>query len=87
MEKYLYYPGCTLKTYALGYEKSALAIAKELQLELTELDKWYCCGAVASLAKDDLFRYLAPIRTLIRVQDQGYNKLVTLCDMCYNTLQ
>ncbi|MDI6708111.1 MAG: CoB--CoM heterodisulfide reductase iron-sulfur subunit B family protein [Candidatus Thermoplasmatota archaeon] len=86
MEKYLYYPGCTLKTYASSYELSALAIAKTLGLELVELDKWYCCGAVASLAQDDLFRYLGPIRTLVKAQEHS-NKVVTLCDMCYNTLQ
>jgi len=85
--KLLYFPGCTLKTSAKNLEKSAFAIANALGHELVEMDDWTCCGVVSSLSDDDLMRHLAPLRNLIYVEDQGENKVVTLCDMCCNTLK
>jgi heterodisulfide reductase subunit B len=85
--KLLYFPGCTLKTSAKNLEKSAFAIMKALGHEMVEMDDWNCCGVVSSLSDDDLMRHLAPLRNLIHVEDQGENKVITLCDMCCNTLK
>ena len=52
--KLSYYPGCTLKTKAANLEKAAMASLEVLGVEYTELDRWNCCGAVFSLADDDL---------------------------------
>ncbi|MGQ9680370.1 MAG: CoB--CoM heterodisulfide reductase iron-sulfur subunit B family protein [Candidatus Bathyarchaeia archaeon] len=88
-----YYPGCTLKTNAKSFETSAIASAKALGVDLIELTKWNCCGTVHALAKDDVIHYIAPIRNLIRVEemrDEGIideNTVVTLCEMCFNTLK
>ncbi len=81
-----YYPGCTLKTQARNLEESALRSMAALGVELRELERWNCCGAVYSLADDDLIHILAPVRDLIRAQDQGFDRVITLCSMCYNTL-
>ena len=85
--KLLYYPGCTLKTSAKNLEKSAFAVIEALGHEMLEMEDWNCCGVVASLTDDDLMHHLAPLRSLIHVEDQGENKVVTLCDMCCNTLK
>ena len=89
-----YFPGCTLKTAAQNFESSAIEAGKKLGIELVELPNWNCCGVVASLTSDDLMRHLAPVRNLVRVLEmngQGIIKdeyrLLTLCAMCYNTLQ
>ncbi|MEM2925388.1 MAG: CoB--CoM heterodisulfide reductase iron-sulfur subunit B family protein [Methanocellales archaeon] len=87
MEKLAYYPGCTVKTTALNFETSALAVAKALGVEMVEISRWNCCGAVASLVTDDLIHHIASIRNLIRVQELGMRKVVTLCSMCFNTLK
>ena len=84
--KIAYYPGCTLKTKAANLEESALHSLKALGVEAVELERWNCCGAVYSLADDDLIHILAPVRDLIRVKDMGFDKMITLCSMCYNTL-
>ena len=81
-----YYPGCTLKTKARNLEDAAIRSMAELGVELQELERWNCCGAVYSLTDDDLVHILAPVRDLIRAKDQGYDKVMTLCSMCYNTL-
>ena len=84
--KVSYYPGCTLKTKAKNLEDAAVASMAALGVEFEELPRWNCCGAVHSLAEDDLIHQVAPVRDLIRVKDQGNRKVVTLCSMCYNTL-
>lgn len=85
--KLLYYPGCTLKTSAQNFESSALASFNVLGVELKELARWNCCGTVCSLTTDDLMHHLASIRNLIRVKEEGENKVSTFCSMCYNTLK
>ena len=83
--KVAYYPGCTLKTTAIGLERSAIAAAKALGLELIEIERWSCCGTVHSLAADNIINNLAAVRNLIRTKEGGYDRFVTLCSICYNT--
>lgn len=83
----LYYPGCTVKTSAKCLETSAFAVVKALSHNMVEMDEWNCCGVVASLTEDDLMHHLAPLRNLVHAEDQGEKKIITLCDMCGNTLK
>ncbi len=85
--KLSYYPGCTLKTKASDLEKSALESMTALGIDAEEPERWNCCGTVYSLAEDDLMHHLASVRNLVRVKEQGNNKVVTLCSFCYNTLK
>ncbi|WDP92335.1 MAG: heterodisulfide reductase, subunit B [Desulfobacter sp.] len=84
--KISYYPGCTLKTKAKNLDMAAVASLEKLGVEVEEIDRWNCCGAVYSLTDDDLIHMVGPVRNLIRAKEQGAKKLVTLCSMCYNTL-
>lgn len=84
--KISYYPGCTLKTKAKNLDRAAIASLEALGVEVAEIDRWNCCGAVYSLTADDLIHMVGPVRNLIRAKEQGADKLVTLCSMCYNTL-
>lgn len=85
--KIKYYPGCTLKTNAQHFEISAKAVLEVLGYELDELKRWTCCGTVYSLTSDDLMHQLAPVRNLLRVKEEGGDRVLTLCSMCYNTLK
>jgi len=87
MTKIAYYPGCTLKDQALGFEETTIAVMKKLGVELAELSRWNCCGTVYSLSSDNLMLQTAPLRNLVRVKEDGYDAVVTLCSMCYNTLK
>lgn len=84
--KISYYPGCTLKYKAKNLETAALASLDALGIEVEEMDRWNCCGAVFSLANDDLIHMVGPVRNLLRAKEQGAEAIVTLCSMCYNTL-
>ena len=85
--KISYYPGCTVKTKAKNLEESALAAMRALDVELVELSNWNCCGTVFGMSTDDLVHQLAPLRNLLRVKEQGGDKVTTMCSMCYNTLK
>ena len=84
--KISYYPGCTLKTKGKNLEEAAIASMEALGMDVEELPRWNCCGAVHSLSDDDLIHQVAPVRDLVRVKEMGNEKVVTLCSMCYNTL-
>ena len=85
--KISYYPGCTLKNHAKNFEDSTICALNTLGVEVDELDRWNCCGTVFSLTTDDLIHHVAPIRNLIRVKEAQYDKVMTVCAMCYNTLK
>jgi len=84
--KIAYYPGCTMKTKAANLEIAAVEALRVLGVEFTELERWNCCGAVFSLAEDDLIHHVAPVRNLIRARQEGCDTVVTICSQCYNTL-
>jgi heterodisulfide reductase subunit B len=81
-----FYPGCTIKTSAKNYETSARSALQHLGSELVEMDDWNCCGVVHSLTTDDLYHQIAPVRVLAHAEKEHTKDIVTLCDMCYNTL-
>ena len=64
-----------------------MAIAEAFGHHMVEMKNWNCCGVVASLTKDDLMHHLAPLRNLIHAEAEGKDTIVTLCDMCCNTLK
>ena len=73
--KISYYPGCTLKTKAKNLEKAAVASLEALGIEVEEIERWNCCGAVHSLTADDLIHQVGPVRNLIRAKEQGADKI------------
>jgi heterodisulfide reductase subunit B len=86
-----YFPGCTLKTKAQGFDVSARASAQALGVELAELEQWNCCGATFPLATDNELALVGPTRVLIEAAAQAADaqdrRLVTLCSICYNVLK
>ncbi|MEJ2528654.1 MAG: CoB--CoM heterodisulfide reductase iron-sulfur subunit B family protein [Gammaproteobacteria bacterium] len=87
-----YYPGCTLKTKALGFERSAMDCARAIGFELDELKEWNCCGASFPLIDSNLMGLAGPTNVLIEAEnhcrDKGIDpRVITLCSFCYNTLK
>lgn len=87
MKSFAYYPGCTMKTTGKAFEQSAFAVAKVLDINMREIERWNCCGTVFSLTIDDTMHHVATIRNLVRVEAMGESEVLTLCSMCYNTLK
>ena len=82
-----YYPGCTLKDRTSQLESTALAAAEKLGVELREIPNWTCCGAVYPVSETRIMNLVAPIRILKEVGEGGDDRVVTICDFCYNVLK
>ncbi|KPL19824.1 MAG: hypothetical protein AMJ92_01275 [candidate division Zixibacteria bacterium SM23_81] len=82
-----YYPGCTLKDRTSQLEATALAAAEKLGIQLEEMPNWTCCGAVYPVSETKIVNLVAPFRILKEVSEAGSDKLVTICDFCYNVLK
>lgn len=84
--KYLYYPGCSLRSTGRGYEESILAVFKALGIELEEIDDWNCCGATNYMAINETRAITITTRNLALAEKQWGNgevQIVAPCNACY----
>lgn len=81
-----YFPGCTLKTKAIGLEDSVVDTAKVFGYDFVEVPDWTCCGATFTLAVDNVMALAPPIRILANAKKIG-DQVVTVCAGCYNVLK
>jgi heterodisulfide reductase subunit B len=81
-----YFPGCTLKTKAIGLDNSVRDSAAAFGYELKEVPDWTCCGASFNLAVDNIMALAPPIRILANAGQIG-DRVVTVCAGCYNVLK
>lgn len=81
-----YFPGCTLKTKATGFESSLLASSAVLGIELVELSNWNCCGATFPLLADNVMDLAGPAHILVDARREG-ERVAVACTTCYNVLR
>jgi heterodisulfide reductase subunit B len=86
LSAFSYYPGCSQTSSAREYGESTLRAARELGIELVELEDWNCCGASSAHMTNHLLSVLLPARNLAIAREQGRN-LVIACAACYNRLK
>jgi heterodisulfide reductase subunit B len=82
MTQYAYYPGCSLESLAVSYNLSAIEAARELGLELVELDDWNCCGATSYFHIDELFAHTLVARNIAIAEKEGLD-FVAPCSGCF----
>ncbi len=58
--KYGYFPGCSLLSSAVEYDRSGRAVLGAVGVELEEIDDWVCCGATAAHATSPLLSASLP---------------------------
>ncbi len=81
-----YFPGCTLREKARGFDASARAGMALVGVELVELSQWNCCGAVFPLVVDNLLDLAATVRVLAQARLEA-EQLAVACSACYNVLK
>jgi heterodisulfide reductase subunit B len=87
--KYLYFPGCSLKSTGKPYEESLKAVFSALNVPLEELRDWNCCGATAYMAVDEVKSFALSARNLALAEKQGepaengHVQFVAPCSACY----
>jgi len=90
--KYLYYPGCSLKSTGKPYEESILSVFRVLDVEIEELKDWNCCGATQYMAVDEMKSFSLCARNFALAVKQyapGKNEPVQIiapCSACYSLL-
>lgn len=83
--KCIYYPGCSQKASSISYDKSFLAIAKVLGVELIELDDWNCCGTTVTISVNEILALTLSARNLALAEPHNL-PVVAPCPSCYITL-
>jgi len=86
LREIVYYPGCTLHTWAASLSENAIAGFRELGIHFKEMDQWTCCQASYPLAEDNLMGLVSAARILSQAKEQG-DSLTTLCSFCFNVLR
>jgi heterodisulfide reductase subunit B len=88
MDKYLFYPGCSLESNARAYYESLTAICGPLGLHLEEITDWNCCGATEYLGVSLTPAYALIARNLALAfnQSNGTQTVVAPCSACYLNL-
>jgi len=70
--KYVYYPGCSLKSSGKPYEQSLLEVFKKAELDVEELGGWNCCGATAYMSVDELKAFALAARNLALAEQVAF---------------
>lgn len=81
-----YYPGCSLESSAKEYNQSALSVAGALEISLTEVEDWICCGATSAHSTNQLLAYALPAVNIALAQEAGRD-LVVPCASCYSRIK
>ena len=88
--KYIYYPGCSLKSTGKLYEESLLAVFDALGIEYEELKDWNCCGATAYMAVDEKKAFVLAARNNSlaehQFKDEEEVNIVAPFSACYMVL-
>ena len=84
--KLSYYPGCSLHGTALFYEKSVQEVCGQLNIELTEIPDWNCCGASSAHMTNHELGMRLPMRNLLIAAELGHDILVP-CAACFQRLK
>jgi len=85
MKSYSYFPGCSAEAAASPLGLSILPVAKELDMDLVELEDWNCCGSSPYGSVDKLEATCIATRNLALAEKSGLD-LVTPCSNCYVVL-
>jgi len=87
--KYVYYPGCSLKSSGKPYEESLLEVFKKAGVEVEELGGWNCCGATAYMSVDESDAMALAGRNLALAEKEhpeGRIEMIAPCNACYLVL-
>jgi heterodisulfide reductase subunit B len=84
--KVSYYPGCSLEGTATDYAASIEAVTRALDVDLSELDDWNCCGASAAHSINHSLALDLPMRNLLIAYKAGMDVVVP-CALCFNRLK
>jgi len=88
MAKVAYYPGCALEGSGGPYDRSTRALVKALDLEMTNLTDWNCCGAMEVKNIHPMLQtYMSARNMAIASEKMGFDTVMAPCNGCYHNLK
>jgi heterodisulfide reductase subunit B2 len=85
---YLYYPGCSLEGTSVEYDMSTRLLLEIMDVRLTEIEDWNCCGASAAESCSTLLSHVLCARTLALAEKmKGSFQILVPCSACYLNLK
>ena len=81
-----YYPGCSLHGMAAEYDQSIRAVCRTLDVTLTELDDWNCCGASSAHLLDEVLSIRLAARNMA-IAERAERDLLVPCAACFQRLK
>jgi heterodisulfide reductase subunit B len=85
MQKYSYYPGCSLHSAHRGYDQSCRAVSAKLGYEMIEIEDWNCCGATIYMSVKEITSLAIASRNLALAEKEGRD-VISPCSSCYTVL-
>src|SRR5512140_1438674 len=83
---YAYYPGCSLHASAGEYDLSTRELFKALNIGLTEVPDWFCCGATPAHNVDELLSLSLCAKNL-QLAGPVEGDLAVACAACFSRLK
>lgn len=83
---YSYYPGCSLHASAGEYDLSTRELFKVLNIGLTEIPDWFCCGATPAHNVDELLSLSLCAKNL-ELAEQVEGDVAVACAACFSRLK
>jgi heterodisulfide reductase subunit B2 len=86
MNKYSYYPGCSLEVSCKPYDDSVKAVFAALNIPLKEIEDWNCCGATLTIGVAENSAAYLSARNMAIAEKEG-NDLEVPCSACFTALK
>jgi len=85
--RYAFFPGCSLESTAWDYDRSTRAVCGALDVELTDIPDWVCCGSTPAHASNESLAVALPVLNLQKARAAGFSEVLTACASCYARLR
>ncbi|HYW79964.1 MAG TPA: heterodisulfide reductase-related iron-sulfur binding cluster, partial [Thermoguttaceae bacterium] len=67
--KYAFFPGCSLESTAWDFDRSTRAVCEALEIELTDIPDWACCGSTPAHCSNASLAVALPVLNLQKAHD------------------
>ncbi len=79
-----YYPGCSLTQSAELYNLQIIKLFNQLDINITEIEDWSCCGSTSAGKVNDFMAVALPARNIGIAETAGFDEIVIPCSACYS---
>ena len=81
-----YFPGCSLHSTATEFDMSVKAVCNALDVHLTEIPDWNCCGASAAHETSEELGFALPYLNLVKAEKAQLGTVLSPCPSCFSHL-